>query len=228
MPFYRVPVSETLLEHLLSRFPVIFFFVSKFLVSKSSFIDRTNTSSCHGTSQASWSGSHGFQAAGAVTTGREKPRAWELEDQEERDRYGDGPRPKRTGRTLARTSGSPPGAQAGQCDGRRSLRKMVRLMIARKSRSCARALSVPAGIGGVALHRSRLVGGAVCMWCGVHGQAEQVLVPAERSSASVATRCGCACIIPGTGNSPDLGPPRPQRSGGSAKFLSVRTAHIVC
>ena len=149
MPFYRVPVSDTLLEPYLDlRFPEIFFFVSKFLVSKSSLIDRTNTSSCHGTSPASWSGSHGFPAAGAVTTEREKPRAWELEDQEERDRYGDAPRPKRTGHTLARTRGSPPGPQAGQCDGRRLLRKMVRLMFARKSRSCAHALSVPAEIGG--------------------------------------------------------------------------------
>ena len=46
--------------------------------------------------RASWSGSHGFPAAGAITTRREKPRAWEPEDQEERDRYGHGPRPKRT------------------------------------------------------------------------------------------------------------------------------------
>jgi len=46
----------------------------------------------------------------------------------------------------------------------------------------------------------------------------------RRKSPTVpATWRGCVCNIPGTCTSPDLGWPRPQRSGGAAKFLSVQT-----
>jgi len=118
----------------------------------------------------------GFPAAGAVTTGREKAPAWELEDQEERDRCGDGPRPKRTGRTRARTSGSPPGAQVGQCDGRRLLREMVVDVRPQVQVPCPRALRARGNRGGCVARlmraltltgrvglQERRAGGAACM-----------------------------------------------------------------